>query len=156
MIMTTMLMTICISFKSHAEEIPESYIEYVEDGIIVHGPAFPALYLTTQEMAEMKGVATNEAGNQGVKGMALVMRVVLNRLARGGYGNDIHSVIYAPSQFATTNMPLHHWSKECEIALQWVLWGWDESEDALYFCSAGGYNGPIPLFKYKDHWFATK
>ena len=153
-----MILMILISkpIDTKAAEIPEASVEFVEDGIIVHGPAFPALYLSNQDMCELKGVATNEAGNQGVKGMALVMRVVLNRLARGGYGNDIHSVIYAPSQFATTNMPLHHWSKECEIALQWVIWGWDESEDALYFCSGGGYNGPIPLFKYKDHWFATK
>ena len=43
-------------------------------------------------------VGSCEAGNQGALGIALVMRVVLNRAET--YGMSIHDVIYAPRQFS--------------------------------------------------------
>lgn len=131
------------------------HVEFTDEGVIVHGAVTPLYLPTSQERAEIMGTAQNEAGNQGVKGMALVMRVILNRYARGEYGKSIHDVIFATGQFSTAGMPTHTFSKECEIAMLWVIYGWDESQDALYFC-AEGYNGPVHLFQYKDHWFSTK
>lgn len=131
-----------------------SPVEYTDEGVIIHEMVTP-MYHTAAERRALMGMAINEAGNQGIKGMALVMRVALNRLEYGGYGSDLCSVIYAPSQFAMAGAPIHEFGKECEIAYQWVIHGWDESEGALYFC-ANGYNGPVPLFKYGGHWFSTK
>lgn len=129
---------------------------YTDTGVVILNPRLERLELTSQEEYELRAIAEAEARNQGVKGMALIMRVVLNRLERGGYGEDVHSVIFAQSQFYTVGMPSKRYlSKESELAYMWVINGWDESKGALYFC-ADGYNGPIPLFQYKDHWFATK
>lgn len=131
-----------------------NYVEYTDEGVVIHGNV-EILDLTCKERIAIMGMAVNEAGNQGVEGMAHVMRVALNRLERGGYGSDLCSVIYAPSQFAMAGAPIHEFGKECEIAYSWIIHGWDETQGALYFCSEG-YNGPIPLYKYKDHWFSTK
>lgn len=133
-----------------------SGVIYHDKGIIFNNVVVDELDLTPQERYELRAIAESEARNQGIKGMALVMRVVLNRYEYGGYGEDIHSVIFAYKQFHTPGMPSYdHLSKESELALMWVINGWDESEGALYFC-ADGYNGPIHLFKYGDHWFSRK
>ena len=130
---------------------------YTDRGVVILDPRLETLELTRQERYELRAIAESEALNQGVKGMALVMRVVLNRLEYGGYGEDIHSVIFAHKQFHIAGMSQSYesLSKESELALMWVMNGWDESEGALYFC-ADGWNGPIHLFQYKDHWFSKK
>ena len=130
---------------------------YTDRGVVILDPRLETLELTRQERYELRAIAESEALNQGVKGMALIMRVVLNRREYGGYGEDIHSIIFATGQFWTYGMPQSYesLSKESELALMWVMNGWDESEGALYFC-ADGWNGPIHLFQYKDHWFSKK
>jgi hypothetical protein len=150
----TLVLTLAFIFLCGFRSKNPNYVEFVEEGVIVHGAVTP-LYLTAQERIDLMGIATNEAGNQGAKGMALVMRVVLNRVEYDGYGDDIHSVIFATGQFATAGMPTNNFSKECEVAMHWIQYGWDESQGALYFC-ANGYNGPVPLFQYLGHWFSTK
>ena len=95
-----------------------------------------------------------EAGNQGVIGQAFIMRVVINRFEDGRYGDSIESVIFADGQFYDEGMPATP-NDNAYIALRLIENGWDESEGALYFC-ATGYNGPVPLFKYRGHYFSRK
>jgi hypothetical protein len=130
---------------------------YTDTGVVVLDGRLETLGLTRQERYELRAIAESEALNQGIKGMALIMRVVLNRLEHVDYGDDIHSIIFATGQFWTYGMPQSYesLSKESELALMWVINGWDESEGALYFC-ADGWNGPEHLFKYGDHWFSKK
>lgn len=151
----TLVLTLAFIFLCGFKAKSPQLVEYTNEGVVVYSAATPLYSFTAQERADLMGMAINEAGNQGVKGMALVMRVALNRLEYGGYGDDLHSVIFAPSQFATAGMSTHEFSKECEIAMSWIIYGWDESEGALYFC-ANGYNGPVPLFRYEGHWFSKK
>ena len=54
----------------------------------------------TQEEAQMlMKIAQAEAGNQGIKGMMLVMAVILNRVADPAFPNSIKEVIFQPHQF---------------------------------------------------------
>lgn len=56
----------------------------------------------TQEEAQMlMRIATAEAGNQGIYGMALIMQVVLNRVSDPAFPNSIQEVIEQPGQFET-------------------------------------------------------
>lgn len=92
--------------------------------------------MTPDEEQLIMRVASCEAGNQGWIGMALVMRVVLNR--REAYGMSISDVIYAPRQFSVIGC--NKWNsgfiaEEAPIALQAVKDGWDGSQGALFFCA---------------------
>ena len=111
----------------------------------------PYLEWTDEEKEILVRIAQSEAGNQGTVGMALVMRVVLNRVERND--TDVRTEVYRPKQFAIAGMAPGTW--ETYEALDMVQMGWDESQGALFFC-ADGYNGTIPLFKYKGHYFSTK
>ena len=147
-------------------------IEYTDDGVIIHDMEVynNRMIFSDDDRDLLIRVAVAEAGNQGVKGQALVMRVVINRWQSGRYGETLREVIFAPNQFYTNGM------YRCDIwsvwdgsltagqrrqildgfnALAWVTYGWDESEGALYFCSEGwNYYGKEHLFKYGDHWFS--
>lgn len=105
-------------------------------------------------------IASCEAGNQGVVGMAYVIKVVLNRVESDEFPNNIHDVIYAKKQFAAIHS--HWWSdgyiaEGAEEALELVYSGWDETEGALYFCmpcSNGYHSSSLEYIKtYKDHEF---
>ena len=111
----------------------------------------PYLEWTEEEKDILVRIAQAEAGNQGTVGMALVMRVVINRVERND--TDIKTEVFRPKQFAVGGMAPGTW--ETYEVLDMVQTGWDESQGALFFC-ADGYNGPVPLFRYKDHWFSTK
>ena len=159
-------------FKSMEVQAPEivpeimTVVEYVElppeQEQVVHKQFVTAdvpqirqaegfINLTFEEMDLLERIAMAEAGNQDIKGKALIMNVVLNRCEK--YGASIHDVIYAPCQFYTAGMCAG--DDECHEALALVMDGWDESEGAIYFCSVGwNYYGEEHLFKYGDHWFS--
>lgn len=108
--------------------------------------------LTFEEMDLLEQIAYAEARGEGSKGMALVMRVVLNRSLRDN--QSITEVIFAQGQFYTAGMTPNV-SDECHEALGMVIDGWDESEGACYF-QKYGYSpwGTVELFKYGNHYFS--
>ena len=80
--------------------------------------------------------ASSEAGNQGVYGMALIMRVVLNRSEQ--WGMSIHDVLYQPDQFNCVYGTW--WANDYRAdgvyeALEMIRNGWDESYGATFFCT---------------------
>lgn len=108
--------------------------------------------LTFEEMDLLEQIAYAEARGEGTKGMALVMRVVLNRSLRDNM--SIRAVIFAENQFYTAGMTPNV-SEECHEALGMIIDGWDESEGACYF-QRYGYSpwGTEELFKYGNHYFS--
>ena len=68
--------------------------------------------------------------------IALVMCTVLNRVEADRFGSSIKSVILAPEQF-TPVMDGTYCSAEpnqlCHEALEMVIYGWDESQGALFY-----------------------
>lgn len=107
--------------------------------------------LTFEEMDLLEQIAMAEAKGEGSKGMAFVMRVVLNRSLRDGM--SVREVIYRPGQFYTTGM--EPGNDECHEALAMVMDGWDESQGACYFAAGGWSNyGKEHLFVYGNHYFS--
>lgn len=96
----------------------------------------PRYIFSEEDATYLVKVASCEAGNQGVYGMALVMRVVLNRSLQ--WGMSIHDVIYQQDQFNCIYS--HWWAEEYRAegvyeALEWIKNGWDESCGATFFCT---------------------
>lgn len=107
--------------------------------------------LTFEEMDLLEQIAMAEAKGEGSKGMAFVMRVVLNRSLRDGM--SVREVIYRPGQFYVTGM--EPGNDECHEALAMVMDGWDESQGACYFAAGGWSNyGKEHLFVYGNHYFS--
>ena len=147
-------------------------VEFTDHGVVIHSLAVydNRLILSDEEWDELMRLGIAEAGNQGVKGIALVIRVVINRWKTGRYGETIHEVIFAQGQFYDEGMYRSDlqtvWERnltpgqrrqilDAYNARAWVEYGWDESEGALYFCADGwNYYGKEHLFKYGDHWFS--
>lgn len=137
-------------FLDEVIEVEETPAEYIPPEVpVIRTGQF--LNLTFEEMDELEAIAYAEARGEGVKGMALVMNVVINRSRKTG--QSIHDVIYATGQFYTAGMT-NDVSEECHEALALVMDGYDESQGALYF-SAHGYSiYGEPLFKYGKHYFS--
>lgn len=131
------------------EIAPTTAIPTTEVQIIVpttNAPQIANISLTAEEEQLLMRIASCEAGNQGWIGMALVMRVVLNR--REAWGMSISDVIYAKGQFSVIGCD--KWNngfiaEEAPIALQAVKDGWDGSQGALFFCAPSG----------RSQWMAT-
>lgn len=114
----------------------------------------------TEDEILLLRIASCEAGNQGVIGMAYVIKVVQNRIEDPSFANSVYGVIYEENQFSAIN---EHWwsdgyiSDEAYEALELVNNGWDETEGALFFCtpSANEYHrSSLEYIKtYKDHEF---
>lgn len=129
------------------ETAPTTAIPIEEVQIITPTTETPRIAnLTAEEEQLLMRVASCEAGNQGWIGMALVMRVVLNR--REAWNMSISDVIYAKGQFSVIGCD--KWNsgfiaEEAPIALQAVKDGWDGSQGALFFCAPSG----------RSQWMAT-
>lgn len=100
--------------------------------VIKYQPAY-----TEDELLLMR-IASCEAGNQGVEGMAYVMRVVLNRVEDKSFPEGILAVITEPEQFAAIDS--HYWHEGyiadgASKALEMIEAGWDETEGAIAFCT---------------------
>lgn len=115
--------------------------------------------LTDADKEALLRVAMSEAGNQGVIGKALVMCVVLNRVAHPTKFADTAEEVILSGAFNVTAPGGGYWTCvpdwECEAALYMVTHGWNESNGVLYFTSAGysPYGDPEKAFQYRDHYF---
>ena len=79
-------------------------------------------------------IAMAEAEGEDTEGKALVICVVLNRVASDDFPDTIEEVIYQEDQFSSVT---NRWDVEpdddCYEAVAMVLGGWDESCGALYY-----------------------
>jgi len=100
-------------------------------------PPVPVLELTKEEETMLLKIGMAERGScECTECIALVMRTVLNRMNSGRFGSSIRSVLFAQDQF-TPVMDGTYDSAEpnerCYEALEMVIYGWDESQGALYY-----------------------
>ena len=97
----------------------------------------PVLELTAEEKNMLLKIGMAERGRSGcAECVALVMCTVLNRVEAGGFGSSIRSVILAQDQFTPVSDGSYYKAEPNELcydALEMVLYGWDESQGALYY-----------------------
>ena len=119
--------------------------------------------LSEADKVALQKVALAEAKCDGVKGMALVMKVILNRLDSPKFPNSVTAIVAQKNQFSTYYNGTYHKAKLCDEsyeALELVLTGWDESNGALYFehnpkgKATWQRKNLTTLFTYKGHTFS--
>ena len=97
----------------------------------------PVVELTEEEKGMLLKLGMAERGNtECTECIALVMRTVLNRVEAGRFGKSIRSVILAQDQFTPVSDGSYHKAEpneRCQEALDMVIYGWDESQGALYY-----------------------
>lgn len=106
-------------------------------------------------------IAMAEAEDEGVKGKALVILVVLNRVWSDGFPDSIEEVIFEKGQFSPISNGRYDRvepDEECFEALDLItVKKWDKSQGALYFESNGASNwhrnNLLFLFQYGNHYF---
>ena len=106
-------------------------------------------------------IAMAEAEGEGVKGKALVMQVVLNRVQSAEFPDTVQGVIYQKNQFSPVRngrFDAVEPDAECYEALRLIREDhWDESQDALYFESKSASKWHRDhlefLFRYGNHYF---
>lgn len=106
-------------------------------------------------------IAMAEAEGEGVRGKALVMLVVLNRVWSDDFPGTIEEVVFQKGQFTPTAEGGRYWTtepdEECYEALELIESGWDESRGALYFESCDGdtwhSRNLEKIFEYGNHKF---
>lgn len=87
-------------------------------------------------------IAEAEAETEGVYGKALVMNVVLNRIKSSEFPDTVEEVVFQINSGIYQFCPVRNGSyytadvsEESFMALNMVLFGWDESQGATYFCT---------------------
>ena len=107
-------------------------------------------------------MAQAEAGNQGVDGMALVMKTVLNRVYSESFPNTCYDVVSQKGQFQSYANGIYENaipSSECHLALAEIEMGMFENDTIVAFEIAG--NRSLDkyfkyAFTYRGHDFYTE
>ena len=97
----------------------------------------PVYTFTEEEETLLLKIGMAERGDTGcTQCIALVMRTVLNRVESGRFSSTIRGVIYAQDQFTPVMDGSFEYAvptEQCREALDWIRYGWDESQGALYY-----------------------
>lgn len=100
-------------------------------------PPEPVILLTEEEKTMLLKLGMAERGSQEcTECIALVMRTVLNRVESDRFGSSIRSVIFAQNQFTPVSDGSYdsaNPNERCREALEMVIYGWDESQGALFY-----------------------
>ena len=107
------------------------------DPMIGVSPLLPVLELTEEEKNMLLKLGMAERGHSGcTECIALIMCTVLNRVEAERFGRSIRSVILAQDQFTPVTDGSYYNAAPNELcydALEMVVYGWDESQGALYY-----------------------
>lgn len=98
------------------------------------------IYLDPEDEEILTKIAMSEAGGESVKGKALVMMTVVNRMRSNDFPDTIHEVVFQDKQYSPVSDGRYFTAipdNDCKEALEMVESGWDESMGAMYFENSG-------------------
>lgn len=126
----------------------------------VYAKELEVIEVSYEDAQMLMKIAQAEAGNQGVEGMAAVMRVVLNRVMNDNYPDTIEEVIKQPYQFesyANGMFENAEPSTDCHLALAQVERGLSADKEIIGFETVENGESLKRYFEYaytiKDHNF---
>ena len=140
-----LLLTACSSAETAESTLSPETVPSTEAAVICILPIDPepvtlpqpVVELTEEEKVMLLKLGMAERGNiECTECIALVMRTVLNRVEAGRFGKSIRSVILAQDQFTPVSDGSYDKAEpneRCREALDMVIYGWDESQGALYY-----------------------
>lgn len=99
-------------------------------------PAEPVILLTEEEKTMLLKIGMAERGDTGcTQCIALVMRSILNRVEAGQF-SSIRSALFAQDQYLPVSDGSYYTAEPnecCYEALDMVIYGWDESQGAMFY-----------------------
>lgn len=129
-----------------ADEIQKTEIEPLDAQIIMDNLVRESEQITIQgfeitfdEAQMMMKIAMAEAEGDGIKGKAMVMAVILNRVKDPRFPDTIEGVIFQKNQFSPISDGRYDKAEtdvECHLALSEIERGEYDEVDALYFENA--------------------
>lgn len=130
----------------------------------VNAKELEVIEVSYEDAQNLMKIAQAEAGNQGVEGMAAVMRVVLNRVSSEDYPDTVEEVIKQPYQFesyANGMFENAEPSTDCHLALAQVERGLSADVEIIGFETVENGESLKRYFDYaytiKDHnFYVTK
>ena len=143
-------------------ETEEAVTETEEPEIIYIEDSEPYIYpdRTDSDQRMMARMAMAEAEGESTDGKALVIRVILNRVASEEFPNTVGEVIYQQGQFEPITNGRYsavETNEDWMKAMEMVLNGWDQSDGATYFTrydSGEWHKANLQhLFTYQHHSF---
>ena len=141
----------------YKSEIPEIKTEIKE---IEKFKTNPELNMDKTEEYLLAKIAMAEAEGEDIKGKALVIRTVLNRVQNSQFPDRIVKVIFEKEQFSPISDGRFFKvepNEECYQALKMVQEQWDESQGALFFESKSKSEWHSKnlqfLFPHGEHYF---
>lgn len=123
---------------THIEDYELEY-EHTPELPVTAEPVFEedTLKISEADREVLLKVSMAEAEGECTEGKAMVMRVVLNRVASDEFPDNIEDVVMEENQFSVTRENGRYYTvvpnEDCYKALEMVLQGWNESQGALYF-----------------------
>ena len=100
----------------------------------------PNVSLDATDKEILMKIAVSEAEGESVKGKALVMLSVLNRVKSDEFPDTVSEVVFQDTQYSPV-LDGRYYSiipdDDCLSALELVESGWDESQGAMYFENYG-------------------
>jgi N-acetylmuramoyl-L-alanine amidase len=142
-----------------AQEIPETAEPQEEQDT----EETPCMELDDADAYLLAKIAMAEAEGEDTEGKALVIRVVLNRVASDEFPDTVREVLYQKKQFSPISngrFDRVEPDSDCYAALEMVSSGWDGSEGALYFESESASTWHRDhlkyLFTHGNHYFYTE
>lgn len=139
-------------------QIPQA----TEFGLDYDSGTLTAVDISYDDAQVLMKIAQAEAGNQGVEGMALVMKTVLNRVDSDDYPDTCYDVVSQRGQFESYRNGMYAKavpSAECHLALAEIEMGHYKNQSVLAFEVAGVRSLDRYFsyaFTFKDHDFYTE
>lgn len=157
LIVALTIITLLVMFAISGPDAHAQGLRGIRDGVLTaeYIPEPEVRYdLSAEDEELLCRIAYAEAGNQGLRGMGLIMECVMARVADPHFPDNVHDVIFQPHQFSTS-----HWFYEAPIdeitpALEMVQSGEVDGGGALFFCTASFRSGTF-LYSYGGHNFFT-
>lgn len=159
--MATMVGAACFAVSGISETLGQEKEKSRPVYIATEEPLIASMDWDKDDSYLLCKIAMAEAESEGVKGKALVMLVVLNRVWSNEFPDTIEEVIFQKNQFspvANGRYDAVEPDEECYEALKLIqVDHWNESQDALYFESKSDSKWHSEnlefLFKYGKHYF---
>lgn len=129
-------------------EVPIEKVVTVEVEKIIKTDRLIETQLTEEEKKEIAGTVYAEANNEDMIGKRLIVDVILNRVGRKGFANDVHGVVNQDNQFCKSK----YYTEDCMKAVEMEMYERLDYE-ILWFRAGSFHTYGEHAYQHGHHYF---
>lgn len=99
-------------------EVPVEKVVTVEVEKVIKTDRLVEIQLTEDEKKEIAGTVYAEANNEDMIGKRLIVDVILNRVGKKGFAQDVHGVVNQDNQFCKSK----YYTEDCMKAVEYEMY----------------------------------